>query len=86
MVRTNVPVQVGANDSANSWGTPVGAGTISLGVAFFLGSILETVGAVFLSGEVANFSVLEEENKSSFPTIPNNTHFRSSIKRRRQNM
>ena len=43
---------VGANDSANSWGTPVGAGTVSIGVAFILGSIMETLGAVFLSGEV----------------------------------
>ena len=43
---------VGANDSANSWGTPVGAGTVSIGVAFILGSLMETLGAVFLSGEV----------------------------------
>ena len=43
---------VGANDSANSWGTPVGAGTVSLGVAFFLGSIMEMLGSVFLSAEV----------------------------------
>ena len=43
---------VGANDSANSWGTPVGAGTVTIGVAFILGSIMETLGAVFLSGEV----------------------------------
>ena len=38
--------------SANSWGTPVGAGTVSLGVAFFLGSIMEMLGSVYLSGEV----------------------------------
>ena len=25
---------VGANDSANSWGTPIGAGTVSLGLPF----------------------------------------------------
>ena len=43
---------VGANDSANSWGTPVGAGTVSIGVAFILGALMETLGAVFLSGEV----------------------------------
>jgi len=43
---------VGANDSANSWGTPVGAGTVSLGVAFLLGSLSEVLGSVFLSGEV----------------------------------
>ena len=33
-------------------GTPAGAGTVSLGVAFFLGSIMEMLGAVYLSGEV----------------------------------
>ena len=43
---------VGANDSANSWGTPVGAGTISLGIAYMLGSIMETIGATFLSEKV----------------------------------
>lgn len=43
---------VGANDSANSWGTPVGAGTISLGVAYMLGSVCETIGATFLSKKV----------------------------------
>ena len=43
---------VGANDSANSWGTPIGAGTVSLGVAFLLGSIMETLGSMFLSAEV----------------------------------
>ena len=40
---------VGANDSANSWGTPIGAGTISLRMAFLLGFIFETLGALFLS-------------------------------------
>ena len=45
---------VGANDSANSWGTPVGAGTVSLGVAFFLGSIMEILGSVYLSEEVVS--------------------------------
>jgi len=45
---------VGANDSANSWGTPVGAGTVSLGVAFFLGSIMEILGSVYLSAEVVS--------------------------------
>jgi len=43
---------VGANDSANSWGTSVGAGTLSLKWACALGSIMETLGAVFLSGNV----------------------------------
>ena len=45
---------VGANDSANSWGTPVGAGTVSFGVAVILGSITETLGAVILSGGVVS--------------------------------
>ena len=31
-------------------GTPVGAGTVSLGMAFFLGSIMEMIGATYLSG------------------------------------
>lgn len=43
---------VGANDSANSWGTSVGAGTVSLGWAYLLGSIMETVGSTLLSGNV----------------------------------
>jgi phosphate/sulfate permease len=43
---------VGANDSANSWGTSVGAGTVSMGWAYALGSVSETFGAVFLSGNV----------------------------------
>ena len=30
----------------------MGAGTVSLGVAFFLGSIMEMLGSVYLSGEV----------------------------------
>ena len=45
---------VGANDSANSWGTPVGAGTVSFGVAVILGSITEILGAVILSGGVVS--------------------------------
>ena len=32
----------------------MGAGTVSLGVAFFLGSIFEILGAVYLSGEVVS--------------------------------
>ena len=44
----------GANDSANSWGTPVGAGTVSFGVAVILGSITEILGAVILSGGVVS--------------------------------
>ena len=40
---------VGANDSANSWGTPIGAGSISLRMAFLLGFVFETLGALFLS-------------------------------------
>ena len=44
----------GANDSANSWGTPVGSGTVSFGVAVILGSITEILGAVILSGGVVS--------------------------------
>ena len=45
---------VGANDSANSWGTPVGAGTVSFGVAVLLGFVAELVGAMYLSAGVVN--------------------------------
>jgi len=45
---------VGANDSANSWGAPVGAGTVSFGVAAVLGCIMETLGAVLLSSGVVS--------------------------------
>merc|ERR1711936_1393879 len=45
---------VGANDSANSWGTPVGAGTVSFGVAVFFGALMETLGAMVLSAGVVN--------------------------------
>ena len=43
---------VGANDSANSWGTPVGAGTVSFGVAVLFGAVMETLGALLLSAGV----------------------------------
>ena len=45
---------VGANDSANSWGTPAGAGTLNLsfGVAVLSGSVMELLGAVLLSAGV----------------------------------
>jgi len=43
---------VGANDSANSWGTSVGSGTVSLGWAYVLGSIMEIIGCTLLSGDV----------------------------------
>lgn len=45
---------VGANDSANSWGTPVGAGTVSFRVAVLLGFVAEILGAMFLSAGVVN--------------------------------
>ena len=45
---------VGANDSANSWGTPVGAGTVSFGVAVLFGAVMETLGAMVLSAGVVN--------------------------------
>ena len=53
---------VGANDSANSWGTPIGSGTISLRMAFLLGFIFETLGALFLSRWILHIS----HSKSSF--------------------
>ena len=56
---------VGANDSANSWGTPIGAGSISLRMAFLLGFIFETLGALFLS-RLVFFKLL----KKSFRQFP----------------
>ena len=53
---------VGANDSANSWGTPIGAGSISLRMAFLLGFIFETLGALFLS----RFGILSICSKNHF--------------------
>lgn len=52
MVAFLLAFAVGANDSANSWGTSVGAGTVSLKTAYILGSLTETLGAVFLSKNV----------------------------------
>ena len=51
---------VGANDSANSWGTPIGAGTISLRMAFLLGFIFETLGALFLSRWILHTSLTQK--------------------------
>lgn len=43
---------VGANDSANSFGCSVGSQSMSFRTACFVGAIAETLGAVFLSGNV----------------------------------
>jgi PiT family inorganic phosphate transporter len=43
----------GANDIANSMGTCVGAGAISLKVALFVGCTAEFAGCVLMGGEVA---------------------------------
>ena len=51
---------VGVNDSANSWGTPIGAGTISLRMAFLLGFIFETLGALFLSRWILHTSLTQK--------------------------
>ena len=56
---------VGANDSANSWGTPIGAGSISLRMAFLLGFIFETLGALFLS----RFGILSICSKKNISAI-----------------
>ena len=45
---------VGANDSANSWGAPVGAGTVTFGAAVLLGCVMELLGAVLLSSGVVS--------------------------------
>ena len=57
---------VGANDSANSWGTPIGAGTISLRMAFLLGFIFETLGALFLSRWLMHCIPLSKYNVEVF--------------------
>lgn len=45
---------VGANDCANSFGTAVGSKTLSLRWAMVLGSIFETIGAIWMSAAVGN--------------------------------
>ena len=67
---------VGANDSANSWGTPVGAGTVSFGVAVLCGSVMELLGAVLLSAgvvrtiagadSVVNISLYRSDNETEW--------------------
>lgn len=39
---------IGANDSANSWGTTVGSGAISLRQAMLVGGFMEILGAITL--------------------------------------
>merc|ERR1711936_1121844 len=57
---------VGANDSANSWGTPVGAGTVSFGVAVFFGALMETLGAMVLSAGVVNMELYQSDNETEW--------------------
>jgi hypothetical protein len=44
---------IGANDAANSWGTSVGSGAISLTQAVLLGGVMEWLGALGLGYGVA---------------------------------
>jgi len=75
---------VGANDSANSWGTPVGAKTVTLGIAFLFGSICEAAGSIFLSKNVidgisGNTSIVEmslyKSDNATETEIFENEHF-----------
>jgi len=58
---------IGGNDSANSWGTSVGSGAISLRKACLLGGLAEFLGATFLGAGVSSTiqkgvaSVLDED-------------------------
>ena len=45
---------VGANDCANSFGTAVGSGTLSLRKASYLAGFFETFGAIFMSAAVGS--------------------------------
>ena len=45
---------IGANDSANSWGTSVGSGAIQLRYAVLLGGFMEWAGSATLGYGVSN--------------------------------
>ena len=60
---------VGANDCANSFGTAVGSGTLTLRQACYLAAFFETFGAVFMSAMVGNTirkGIFDTDSFSSF--------------------
>ena len=70
IIAAGLSFAVGANDCANSFGTAVGSKTISLNTALILASIFESLGAIFLSGEVGTTirkGLFEEKEFQSFP-------------------
>ena len=70
IIAAGLSFAVGANDCANSFGTAVGSKTISLNSALILASIFESLGAIFLSGEVGTTirkGLFEEIEFQSFP-------------------
>ena len=64
---------VGANDCANSLGTAVGSGVMTLKMACICGTIFETIGAVFLSGNVIELLTTGLLNIEDYKTQYNET-------------
>ena len=64
---------VGANDAANSWATSVGAGTVSLGWAYFLGGLFESLGVTLCSANVISRLIEGIIDINMFKSLKNET-------------